>query len=536
MAAVVTELDGIRPTPCVVQAVMGAGKSVLIAELAAAVELEAHEVVVVTTSSQHLVRQLGATLSKRIRRGSVGVYYAQKKQVTARYIVACVDSAEKLASALEMMGRSCALWIADEAHKTECDTVHKAHEGLRPHAAVGFTATPYLASETREISLFQHMVYEYGPREGVADGAILPWKVISWTGGQVSIDEACVEFCRQGAEIGPGVVNAVSIDDAEAFQATLVAAGLRASVVHSKLGTSEVESRLGALERGDLEVIVHVSMLQEGVDLPWLRWLCLRRPISSRVRFAQEVGRVLRTFPGKTHGILYDPHDLFGEYNLSYEAVLCGMSKESTAMPPLDLEERLADGWWRTSTHPWIAGIGVGVQVRVHRHRRPTPAELTKVLAVRPDGVQLPVGIFPGLTSLVCKATTEGLSEPTAAAQGILGLPESALADRDATVLDAVTAYLRRTTIELDLAGRIQRQVASRHWREKEQTDKQWGFLARMVQNSTKRAALVPEPHRTALRHACRMAHHMNRGQASDLIEVLKCLVADREWPLREAA
>ena len=38
------------------------------------------------------------------------------------------------------------------------------------------------------------------------------------------------------------------------------------------------------------------SLLAEGVDLPWLEWLCLRRGAGSRVRLAQEVGRVVRTY------------------------------------------------------------------------------------------------------------------------------------------------------------------------------------------------------------------------------------------------
>ena len=51
--------------------------------------------------------------------------------------------------------------------------------------------------------------------------------------------------------------------------------------------------------------------------MPWLRWICLRRPVGSRVRFVQEVGRVLRAYPGKEIANIIDPHDLFGVHCLS---------------------------------------------------------------------------------------------------------------------------------------------------------------------------------------------------------------------------
>jgi hypothetical protein len=61
-------------------------------------------------------------------------------------------------------------------------------------------------------------------------------------------------------------------------------------------------------------------MLAEGVDLPWLRWIALRRPVSSKVRVVQEFGRVLRAFPGKSEALVYDPHGVITQ--LDREAAL----------------------------------------------------------------------------------------------------------------------------------------------------------------------------------------------------------------------
>jgi hypothetical protein len=67
---------------------------------------------------------------------------------------------------------------------------------------------------------------------------------------------------------------------------------------------------------------VHCQLLTEGVDLPWLRWLALRRPVSSPVRLVQEVGRVLRAARGKAEAVLYDPHDCLGAVGLVHAAAL----------------------------------------------------------------------------------------------------------------------------------------------------------------------------------------------------------------------
>lgn len=322
--------------PVVVQAVMGSGKSAVIAELIHAARLESGERIVVTTSSRQLVQQLADTLASRVGWAKVGRYFSGAKNIHAPIIVTCTPSAPKLARALKAWGGvTCAMWIADEVHRTECDVVKACYETLRPKRAIGFTATPYRGRKGEELSLWQRLIFRYGPREALRDGVVVPWRIVPWTGDEALLDDVCVAMVSSAE--GPGVVSASSIEDAEAFAARLCDAGISAAAVHSRLGTERVSERLTLLERGQLKALVHVALLQEGVDMPWLRWLCLRRPVRSAVRFAQEVGRVLRAAPDKTEAVLYDPNDLFGVHRLSQEAVLQGMAEGKTttlAAPP----------------------------------------------------------------------------------------------------------------------------------------------------------------------------------------------------------
>lgn len=309
----------------IVSAVMGSGKSVLIAEVCAS----GRGRVVVTVPTIALVEQLAATIGARCP-GEVGAYYTSRKDVAARIVVVCIASLPAYVEAAEHLGPP-ALWIADECHKTEARTVLESHALLRPVRSLGFTATPFRSDEHEDLSLWSKVVYSYGVKEASRDGVIVPFVLEYWTGERMPLDEACVQMIERALPRGPGLVNARDIGDAEAFAARLTHANIRAAAVHSRMPAQAVAGRIEALRTGALDVLVHVNLLTEGVDLPWLRWLCLRRAVRSAVRFCQEVGRVLRAHPGKDRAWILDPNDLFLQFGLTHDAVLAGDAIERNA-------------------------------------------------------------------------------------------------------------------------------------------------------------------------------------------------------------
>lgn len=293
----------------VVSAVMGAGKSALIAELCRLAVGWGWRVVV-TVPSQALVRQTAAAVAVRV--DDVGTWYQYARDVRA-VTVACVDSLPGLP--IEAPD----LWIADEAHGTEAPAVLAWAERARPVRRLGMSATPYRADVRASLRLWSHEVYRYDAADAIRDGVLVPWRLhVPVAGGD--LDEACTAWVS--ARTGPGIVSAASIDDAEGYAAELCDAGVPAMAVHSRMGRAAVDARIDALRTGEVRALVHVAMLVEGVDLPWLRWLALRRRRGSRVAFAQEVGRVLRAAPGKTHADVWDPWGAFAEHGLSDPAAL----------------------------------------------------------------------------------------------------------------------------------------------------------------------------------------------------------------------
>ena len=311
--------------PAIVRAIMGAGKSLLLAELCACADLAPGELIVVTCPTELLVRQLHADIAQRCMKADrrVGIYYGKAKK-PATVTICCAPSAAALAERIK--GHPVALWLADEAHRTECESLLEAKKLLNPRHIIGCTATPFRAEEAQTLSLFESQIYEYGAGRAQADGVVVPWKIVSWNGASSGIDQACLEMLK--SVDGPGLVNASSINDAEAFAKLLILNGLTAAAIHSRLGGRHQDQIIEHLKRGHYRCLVHVNMLSEGANYPWLRWLCLRREVGSRVRFQQEIGRALRSHPGKTEAIFLDPHDLFGAFQLSYEEALGEIPEE----------------------------------------------------------------------------------------------------------------------------------------------------------------------------------------------------------------
>lgn len=299
------------------RAVMGAGKSVMIAELCYQYDGK----IIVTTPTRKLVEELSETIAKACR--SVGRYYTKAKEMGARIIVCCNASLPVMADRMALRGININeyAWIADECHKTETETIKGVLDVWNPPWRVGFTATPCRSDESESISLFGEVAYNYGPWQAIRDGVIVPYIVHHPPHPRKDINEECVEWIHKQA--GPGIIDAISIDDATSFSDMVVSSGRPSYVVHSNLPGDEIQSRLVSAERENA-ALVHVDLLSEGVNMPWLRWLGVRRPTGSAIRFAQYVGRGLRSYPGKRNCPVFDPHDLFGELSIDPEAVLAG--------------------------------------------------------------------------------------------------------------------------------------------------------------------------------------------------------------------
>ena len=302
-------------------AVMGAGKSYVIAVLAAGWR---GPVTVVVPSVQLVNQTWGDMLATNIKAGR----WFGGGRTSARVIVACADSLAALPA------RNGELVIVDECHRLHRALIPRLTNAAR---SVGFSATPY-RDGGKGLQWWTHQIGAYLAADALEDGALVPPRVVM-ADRDADLDEWCIDRIRETE--GPGVVSADSIADADEFAATLTEAGIPSASIHSAVHPGRAATILSQLERGELKAVTHVRMLVEGVNLPWLRWICFRREQKSRVEFAQMAGRGLRTHPGKTECVMIDPHQLFLAHQLGGVAEI--LEAAEGPPPPAKRAEKVID-------------------------------------------------------------------------------------------------------------------------------------------------------------------------------------------------
>ena len=310
--------------PALVSACTGAGKSIFLALLLLDLmeRLQPGHSVVVTVPTESLVEQLASTLAGVLGSRRVGRWYGRIKRRRV-VTVCCLPSLAGLVADLRLAGERCALWVGDEAHRAEAYAETIA--ALDPRCRLGVTATPY-RSDTG-LTMWPELTYRYAIDDAIADGALVPLDVRRYPGraDPVDVTTATIEMIHEhGAlSLGPGIVSARDVADAEECAAELAEAGISAAPIHSRLPKREQAALISDLQAGRYAALVHVRMLSEGVDLPWLRWLALRTSHSrTRLGLVQEVGRVVRTHPGKPSGLVLDPLWLTYDIGLDHTADL----------------------------------------------------------------------------------------------------------------------------------------------------------------------------------------------------------------------
>ena len=304
------------PEPPLIRAIMGAGKAIAISHLAAAVELKNSEISIVSAPSEYLVRQLYADVKEHCEKAgrTVGLWYGKAKRL-GQVVIVCNDSLPSIADKLSKEGVKVKYLLADEAHRTETEDYLEAFARIAPAYVTGFSATPFRSDLKETLSLFKKQIVNYDAFQALKDGVVVPYRVVPWSGDESELDRACVELIQSAK--GPGLCNSVSISDAETF-----AQKCGGVAIHSRLKDAAIRSAIESIRNGSFKCATHVNMLAEGANFPWLHWLGLRRECGSRVRFIQEIGRALRSYPGKEEAVFYDFNDQFGTFPLTIAEAL----------------------------------------------------------------------------------------------------------------------------------------------------------------------------------------------------------------------
>lgn len=345
-----------RLSPCLLELATGAGKSLIVAELASFfAKVAPSKKVLCLAPSKELVEQNAEKYELTGNHASIYCASAGKKCMRGQVIFASPQSALKSIEKIARVGVSSI--IIDEAHgmtntmKTIIDSVLnyeinnvKVNDKCR---IVGMTATPYrmgtgyiyASDATNEIEIhhdetkaiepfFSKLIYKITAGELVSDGflsaVVIGEQVESYDTGSLKTNnmgkfkpkdvekifvgdtktERIVNSVIERSEGKMGVMFfAASISHAEEVLSYLPD---DSKLVTGKLKTAERESIIKSFKARQFKFIVNVDVLTTGFDAPHVDVVAILRATESAMLFQQIIGRGLRLHPDKDELLILD--------------------------------------------------------------------------------------------------------------------------------------------------------------------------------------------------------------------------------------
>ncbi|MCG8708928.1 DEAD/DEAH box helicase family protein [Brenneria sp. 4F2] len=353
--AVSATLDYFRrhSQPAVIVLPTGAGKSLVIAELAKL----ARGRVLVLAHVKELVAQNHAKYRAWGLDADIFAAGLQQRQSQGKVVFGSVQS---VARNLDQFEQSFSLLIIDECHRISDDD-DSQYQQIIQHLRqtnpqlrlLGLTATPYRLGKGwiyqyhyhgmvrgDENSLFRDCIYELPLRYMIKQGFLVPperldmpivkydfSKLAARSNGLFSESDLNHEL-RHQQRITPHIVNQI-IDYAQTRQGVMIFAATvehareihqllpsgQAALVSADTPSAERDALIDAFKRQRLRYLVNVAVLTTGFDAPHVDLIAILRPTESVSLYQQIVGRGLRLSIGKTSCLILDyagnPHDLY---------------------------------------------------------------------------------------------------------------------------------------------------------------------------------------------------------------------------------
>lgn len=136
---------------------------------------------------------------------------------------------------------------------------------------------------------------------------------------------------RSGVMFTPTVASAYTMSEA------MQDVGLKSEVVHGGLQPEVRRDILARFDRGEIQVVANAMVLTEGWDSPIASCAVLARPTKSAGLYQQQVGRVLRPYPGIDRALILDVVGVSHRHDLATLVQLVG--EDMVERSPLDPDE-----------------------------------------------------------------------------------------------------------------------------------------------------------------------------------------------------
>jgi superfamily II DNA or RNA helicase len=227
--------------------------------------------------------------------------------------------------------------VVDEAHHAYASTYQSVLNYLTPNFLLGLTATPHRFSDRRHIGAFFHnnlaidknlveMVnegylstmyfYKVNTNIKIQSRSILGdydtgslWKQLKDSDRDELIVETYLNLEKltgDSQRLGKGKLNlaekitkpaltfAINVDHANDLADMFRKNGVKAEAVTGDLDPAERKRRMQDYERGKIQMLVVVDILNEGYDYPPIEVILMARPTRSKLIYLQQLGRASR--------------------------------------------------------------------------------------------------------------------------------------------------------------------------------------------------------------------------------------------------
>jgi len=316
----------------------GTGKTVIFSSIAADAYAKGTQVTVLVHRDT-LVKQAVDKLSQVIPASKVGIVKANKNDVDAPVIVASIQTLARPARLAQI--RPPGLTIVDEAHVSVSPSYHAYYQHVGavpggPGRLAGFTATWMRNDRNGLGDIWEKVVYKKSIKWAVRNSFLVPPEAIQ-LGGQLDLSEVrtvknptsdnygdynerdlqevvmvddllqtVVDGYNKFGEGEPAVLFAPTQASARYFLDGLAAAGVPVAEIFAGTNGASRTWAFSGFDAGTIRVLGTCTALAEGWDSPRCSVALMVRPTRSMLLFIQQVGRILRPWPGKKRGLLLD--------------------------------------------------------------------------------------------------------------------------------------------------------------------------------------------------------------------------------------
>lgn len=319
----------------IVSACVGAGKSIIIAELCRRIISQwPNQRILMAVASRELVIQNYEKLHYIFPEADCGLYSGSlgKKNPHAQIVFATINSIYNKA----MHTGAFNLCLIDECHNVSRKETGMYRQMIGDYTrlnpkfrTVGFTGTPFRGNgiwlTEGDEALFTDIAATVSIRDMLDQGYLAPLVLLdtqtktditgvtinSVTGDyntrqlahaidKKSITQSAVdEIIAAGIDRKAWLIFGVTVEHCQHIHETLKAKGIHSAVVHGKTPKEQRNHLLAQFRAGRIKALVNCMILTTGFDYPNIDLIALIRNTRSPVLYTQIAGRGLRTAPGK---------------------------------------------------------------------------------------------------------------------------------------------------------------------------------------------------------------------------------------------